>query len=127
MDSHEKFAHDQGVVVKKNLQSYHVRWDGGLLPCTITSLLRKDFAYSTADPSSMPRRVQTARFNTHEDPVAVGDLVRFQANGDGTGLITEVLPRRNRMARRSAVPCPGAHPFEQVIAANLQSLFPGRT
>jgi ribosome biogenesis GTPase len=37
-------------------------------------------------------------------------------------MIVEVLPRRSRMTRRSAVPMPGAHPFEQVIVANLDQV-----
>lgn len=32
-------------------------------------------------------------------PVAVGDRVELTPAGDGTGLITEVLPRRNQLVR----------------------------
>ena len=39
-------------------------------------------------------------------------------------MIVSVLPRQNKIARRSAVPMPGAHPFEQVIAANLDQVVP---
>jgi ribosome biogenesis GTPase / thiamine phosphate phosphatase len=39
-------------------------------------------------------------------------------------VIVELLPRRNQIARRSAVPMPGAHAFEQVIAANLDRAAP---
>jgi ribosome biogenesis GTPase len=34
-------------------------------------------------------------------------------------MILEALPRRNKLARRSAVPMPGAHAHEQVIVANV--------
>ncbi|MBN2388247.1 MAG: ribosome small subunit-dependent GTPase A [Anaerolineales bacterium] len=122
MNTNSESPDDPGVVIKKTIGTYFVLRGGQVLPCGISSLLRKDFVYSTADPTSMPRRVQSARFNTHEDPVAVGDIVRFRDAGDGNGVITAVLPRRNRMARRSAVPMPGAHPFEQVIAANLDQV-----
>jgi ribosome biogenesis GTPase len=54
----------------------------------------------------------------------VGDVVRFTDSRDGTGQIVEVLPRRNRLARRSAVPMPGAHAFEQVIVANVDQVVP---
>src|SRR5664279_5715508 len=60
----------------------------------------------------------------HTDPLAVGDVVRFIDRRDGTGQIVDVLPRRNRLARRSAVPMPGAHAFEQVIAANVDQVVP---
>jgi ribosome biogenesis GTPase len=60
----------------------------------------------------------------HNDPIAVGDRVRFIGTGDGVGMIIEVLPRRSQMTRRSAVPMPGAHPFEQVIVANLDQVVP---
>jgi ribosome biogenesis GTPase len=56
------------------------------------------------------------------DPVAVGDVVRFVDARDGTGLIVEVLPRRNRLARRD--PYPGAHKFEQVIVSNVDYVIP---
>lgn len=39
-------------------------------------------------------------------------------------MILEVLPRRNYLARGSAKPMPGAHAFEQVIAANLDQVVP---
>jgi ribosome biogenesis GTPase / thiamine phosphate phosphatase len=35
-----------------------------------------------------------------------------------------VLPRRNKLARRSAVPMPSARPFEQVIVANVEQVVP---
>ena len=41
---------------------------------------------------------------------------------DGTGLIVEVLPRHNRLARRD--PAPGTHKFEQVIVANVDYVIP---
>jgi ribosome biogenesis GTPase len=53
--------------------------------------------------------------------VAVGDVVRFAEAEGGTGSIVEVLPRRNRLARRAAGP---HHPFEQVIVANLDQVVP---
>jgi putative ribosome biogenesis GTPase RsgA len=47
----------------------------------------------------------------HVDPVAIGDVVRFLEAQSGTGQIIAVLPRRNRLARRTAAPMPGAHTF----------------
>jgi ribosome biogenesis GTPase / thiamine phosphate phosphatase len=56
------------------------------------------------------------------DPVAVGDAVRFVDIQDGRGLIIEVLPRRNRLARRD--PYPGMHKFEQVVVSNVDYVIP---
>jgi ribosome biogenesis GTPase len=61
----------------------------------------------------------------HMDPLAVGDEVRYIQAEDGKGLIVELLPRRNKLTRRSAVPKPlhhGAHPFEQIIVANVDQV-----
>ncbi len=58
------------------------------------------------------------------DWVVPGDLVRFRPLTGTTGQIVEVLPRRNKLSRRSAVPMPGAAPFEQLIAANIDQVTP---
>ena len=49
-------------------------------------------------------------------------MVRWIAIGPETGQIVEVLPRRNQLARRSAVPMPSAHAHEQIIAANVDQI-----
>lgn len=36
----------------------------------------------------------------------------------------EVSPRKSKLVRRSAVPKPGAHPFEQIIVANVDQIVP---
>ena len=41
-----------------------------------------------------------------------------------TAQITEVLPRRNQLSRRGAVPMPGAYAHEQVIVANVDQVIP---
>jgi ribosome biogenesis GTPase len=59
------------------------------------------------------------------DPIAVGDNVRYILSEDGKGLIIELLPRQNKLTRRSAVPKPlhhGAHPFEQIIVTNVDQV-----
>lgn len=51
---------------------------------------------------------------------AVGDWVAVElAEEDGPGVIQAVLPRRNRIARKMA----GEHTEEQIIAANLDTVF----
>jgi ribosome biogenesis GTPase len=62
------------------------------------------------------------------DLVAIGDEVRFvseTAMGSArSGQIVEILPRRNRFARRSPVPMPSGYAHEQVIAANIDQIVP---
>jgi ribosome biogenesis GTPase len=122
MDSSKPNIHDQGVVVKKNIGSTHVRANGGVLPCAISPRLRKQLIHTADNPNAVHHKVRDVKVLDRENPVVVGDLVRFVDAGDGSGLITEVLPRRNRLARRD--PYPGAHAFEQVIAANLDYIIP---
>jgi ribosome biogenesis GTPase len=52
--------------------------------------------------------------------VTIGD----QVNWNEAAQIISVLPRRNQLARRSAVPMPGAHAHEQLIAANVDQVVP---
>jgi ribosome biogenesis GTPase len=62
------------------------------------------------------------RNETRTDPVVIGDAVRWSEIGPAAGQIVEVLPRRNQLARRSAVPMPTAHAHEQIIAANVDQI-----
>ena len=56
--------------------------------------------------------------STATNPVAVGDLVRYETDGD-MAQITEILPRRNYLIRRSTNLSRQAH----IIAANLDRAF----
>lgn len=115
---------EQGVVYKKTIGNYAVHGPAGVVQCEISTRLRKQLIYPTADPHSLRHIVRDVKAIEHVDPVAVGDQVRFVDRADGTGLIVEVLPRRSRLTRRTAVPMPGAHAFEQVIVANLDQVMP---
>lgn len=60
------------------------------------------------------------------DIVAVGDMVEFEFNKDGSGVINKVLPRKNYLSRK--VPkLKGAgtrgERLEQIIAANIDNLI----
>jgi ribosome biogenesis GTPase len=66
--------------------------------------------------------VKAVKILDNIDPVAVGDRVQYLDAHDGTGMIVQILPRRSKLTRRSAVPMPTAHPFEQVIVANLDQV-----
>ncbi len=122
MDSSNTHPHDQGVVVKKNTGIYSVRTDEGVLSCSISSRLHKQLNYAAANPNARHHTVSGVKELDRVDPVAVGDVVRFVEAHGGSGSIVEVLPRRNRLARRD--PYPGAHKFEQVIVANVDYIVP---
>jgi ribosome biogenesis GTPase / thiamine phosphate phosphatase len=111
-----------GVVYKKMLGFYNVHRNGSVIECTLSAKLWKDFEY-TKSPNGQGQRVQAVT-EKHMDPIAIGDRVQISLAGDGTGVITEVLPRKNVLARESAKPMPGAHAFEQVIAANIDQVIP---
>lgn len=53
------------------------------------------------------------------NPVAVGDRVRFEQEGDDAAVITEILPRRNYVIRRSTNLSRQAH----IIAANVDRAY----
>lgn len=112
--------HAQGVVYKKSLGTYFVHTPDGSVTCSISSRLRKELIYPIADRSSIiHHRVQEVRDIRQIDPVAIGDCVRFLYADEGsTGVITEVLPRRNKLARSAA----GKKELEQVIAANIDQI-----
>ncbi len=122
MDSSKTHIHEQGVVIKKNSGVYHVQTEKHVLPCALSSRLRKELIYPLADPNSLRHIVREVKINDKADPVAVGDWVRCVDAGDGTGLIVAVLPRRNRLVRRD--PYPGSHAFEQVVVANVDYVIP---
>jgi ribosome biogenesis GTPase len=116
-----------GVVYKKTTGSYTVHTDQKATPCELSNRIRKQLIYPTADLGSLRHRVQKVVELDHMDPLSVGDEVRYiQAEG-GKGLIIELLPRRNKLTRRSAVAKPldhGAHPFEQIIVTNVDQVVP---
>lgn len=116
-----------GVVYKKTIGNYTVRNNGRVVVCELSNRIRKQLIYPTADPGSLHHRVQKVVDLEHMDPLAVGDEVRYIQSQDGKGLIVELLPRRNKLTRRSAVPKPlhhGSHPFEQIIVTNVDQVIP---
>jgi ribosome biogenesis GTPase len=116
-----------GVVYKKTIGNYTVHTDGQVVLCELSNRIRKQLIYPTADPGSLHHRVQKVVELEHMDPIAVGDEVRYIQADDGKGLVIELLPRRNKLTRRSAVPKPlahGAHPFEQIIVTNVDQVVP---
>ena len=62
----------------------------------------------------------------HTDFAAVGDSVLYDLNDDGSGVIYEILERKNHLSRK-AIKTRGAsyrgERLEQVIAANIDNIF----
>lgn len=116
-----------GIVYKKSLGIYHIHSNGYDLPCAISSKLRRELIYPTADPSSIRPHVVDVRKINVVDPVAIGDHVKYIDAGDGTGMIVEVLPRRNKLIRPdldSSRYTPEWKLLEQVIVANVDQVIP---
>lgn len=111
----------EGTVVKKSTGHCWVQTSEGVLVCTVSSMLRKQFVYPT---SGSRHTVQRVIENDHTDPVAVGDRVRFIRADDTSGMVVGVLPRRTRLSRRGIASNIGGYHFEQVIAANVDLAIP---
>ncbi len=119
---------DIGVVIQKNINTCRVRLDGRVLNCSLSprlvNLPHKGHARDESRRREKRSEQVKASFQTPADLLAVGDWVRLAPGSNGSGQIVEILPRRSRLARRSAVPMPGAHAFEQVVAANVDLVVP---
>ncbi len=113
---------DDGFVIKKSTGHYWVQVNGKIVVCTLSSMMRKQLVYASTKQQSAHHSVQAVKEMDHTDPVAVGDQVRFNCAGDGSGVIQEVLPRRSRLSRRAATT--GTHAFEQVIVSNVDLVIP---
>ena len=131
---------DLGIVYSKTIGKYAVRSGGRMIECALSARLRdserdsergsdrtNDWERERARKRAAPHardKFRPADKPARHDPVAVGDVVRLEAGANGAGQIVEVLPRRNHIARRSAVPMPSAHAFEQVMVANVDQVVP---
>lgn len=115
---------DTGIVFRKTLGHYTVRANGRDIDCVLSSLIRKQLIYPTADPTSLRRKVQEVREIEHVDPIAIGDRVRFILvdEGQNRGIITAILPRLSKLSRPATVP--GQRVFEQVIVSNADLVLP---
>lgn len=119
---HTNDKDDTGVVFRKTTGHYIVHANGREFDCVLSSLIRKQLIYSTADPTSMRKTLQEVREIEYVDPIAIGDRVRFLGAGEGRGMITEILPRLSKLSRPA--PVPGQRAFEQVIASNVDLVLP---
>ena len=72
-----------------------------------------------AGPVDCGMRGRLKKERQQADLVVIGDRVQFERNDDGTGTITQVLPRRSVLSRRTPPPRPGTRSDrEQIIVAN---------
>lgn len=91
----------QGVVVKSVGSTYDVRFaDGTLAECRVKGNFRLKGIKST-------------------NPVAVGDYVVVSQREDGTAYITDILPRKNYIVRKSSNLSKQSH----ILAANIDLCF----
>ncbi len=115
----------QGIVYKKSLGKYDVRLNDRTIVGSLSSRLRKQLIYPIADPSSLRRRVMEVQDIDTVDPVAVGDIVTLVDAGDGSGLITDILPRKNKLSRPAldgARRFKKSQPLEQILVANIDQI-----
>ena len=86
-----------GLVVKNTGSWYQVKTDSGeLIECKMKGHFRMQDIRST-------------------NPIAVGDMVEFEKNADGTAMIHTICERRNYIVRRSS----NLSKHSQILAANL--------
>jgi len=92
---------EKGLVIKSTGSRYKVLFGNGVIAeCTIKGKLRI-------------KEIRTT------NPIAVGDNVLFDYSTDKTGIITEVLDRKNYIIRKSS----NLSKHSQIIAANLDQVF----
>ncbi len=96
-----------GIVVRKSTNQYVVKQADQTFDCTLS-----------------PKLKHLESSNRRADLIALGDRVKIVSSPTNNSLIVEILPRRNKLSRRSAVPMPGAVPYEQLIAANIDQVVP---
>ena len=111
---------NQGTVIRQHLAHYIVQTDNRVVTCALSTRLRKQLEYPEAAAGSRRQRVQNVRRLKVIDPVAIGDRVVFDDGDNDTGLIREVLPRRNKISRRAS----GHSGKEQLLAANIDQVMP---
>jgi ribosome biogenesis GTPase len=92
----------EGLVVRTHGGHYYVQTadrEADLVDCGVRGRMKRD--------------------RQQADLVAIGDRVRYEITTEGAAVITEVLPRRSTLSRRTPPPRPGARSDRaQVLVAN---------
>ena len=96
------FYLEQGIVIKSTGSHYRILCgDGNIVECIIKGKFR-------------------VRELKNTNPIAVGDKVRFEfGQSNGSGIITELLDRKNYILRKSS----NLSKQSQIIAANIDHVF----
>lgn len=123
-DNIDTFMQYTGIVFKKTTGSYTVKVDHKMIPCKLAARLQKQAGKVSGKQGTRRERKGSVPANLSPEMIVVGDRVRLADGADGTGVILEVLPRRNQLSRRSPVPMPTARASEQVIASNVDRMVP---
>lgn len=105
----------EGIVLRATSGGYTVDCGGRIYHCSLRGNLKKRFEYNTSE--SVARRVTRVRPARVNDPIAVGDRVRFVETHHGAGAIEEILPRISQFSRT------GFRGIEQTVVANLDRLM----
>ncbi|MFH0975216.1 MAG: ribosome small subunit-dependent GTPase A [Spirochaetota bacterium] len=87
-----------GIVSKAFGLFYAVKYNNEFINCVIRGKIR-----------------QSKELKKYSDPVAVGDIVDISINDDGTGVINQILSRKNIFSRKEK----GRNKKEDIIACNL--------
>jgi ribosome biogenesis GTPase / thiamine phosphate phosphatase len=87
-----------GIITKVFGLFYTVKYNDSHINCVLRGKIR-----------------QSKELLTYSDPVAVGDKIAFTVNEDGTGVINEILKRKNIFSRKEK----GRNKKEDIIACNL--------
>ena len=117
----------EGIILKANKGLYHVHTSRGVIVCRLRGNLKKQFEFSTS--RSRARKVTETRKMSTTDPVAVGDRVRIDIDGSRAGplgdegVIDEVLPRSNEVARTRRVIGAAYGEGRHVLVANVEQLI----
>jgi ribosome biogenesis GTPase len=107
-----------GVVCRREVSVFLVWWEGKNITCRL-ALDRVIHKGAAGHKNSAGRRAgKSLKAGCAEAAPVVGDRVSIEQIDSGTGWITEILPRRSRIARRSSDTL-GA----QILAANIDQVF----
>ncbi len=121
MNANDNHPGDLGVIYKKSSGQYTVHANDQIISCTLSPHLSMN---GNGKKSLTQGKHCKSKPDQISEGVTIGDRVRFIPRWNGSGIIIELLPRENKLSRRSAVPMPGAHAFEQVIVANVDLVVP---
>lgn len=96
----------QGIVIRKSSGMYDILADGQRVKCVSSIIASQNDSHNSR--------------NTESQSIVVGDQVIYSIHPDGSGVIRQILPRKNQFTRRACTPSPTAYAHEQVIVANIE-------